>query len=363
MNNNALQAPVITSSATIDHPVRVRDEWSALKEVIVGVIEDVRVPEWDPSLAAVIPSHAKPELMHRSGRAFDPELVQLARAEVDGLADVLEREGVVVRRPDKVDLRTPVVTPHFTAGGSFYSAMPRDGLFAIDDIIIESPMAWRSRYFEAFAYRPILDDYFRRGSRWLAAPRPQLSDDLWSPQWRPDTGTFESVITEQEPVFDAADFVRLGGGVILGQISHVTNHSGVEWLQRCLGPNYEVLAYVFDDDGPMHIDTTLLPVGPERVLVNRKWVSRLPDVLKDWEVLVPPPSTIPNNHPLFFTSKWIHCNVLVLNEQTVLVEQDETPLIEAFISWGFDVIKVPFKHFQTFGGSFHCATLDVRRDS
>lgn len=361
MNNHEVQTRIDTKTKQHDHPVSVQNEWSTLREVIVGTLEEIRVPEWDPSLAAVIPKHAHSELIKNSGRSFNPSLVKLARKEVDGLAKVLENEGVIVRRPDEVDIKRPVVTPYFTAGGGFYNAMPRDSLFVINDIIIESPMAWRSRYFETFAYRQLMNDYFQRGARWIAAPRPQLRDDLWNPEWRTGSNHFDSVITEIEPVFDAADFVRLGDNKILGQLSHVTNKSGAEWLQRCLGPEYDVSVYIFDDPGPMHIDTTILPVGPGRALVNRAWVSKLPDVLKDWEILVPPPSLLSDSHPLFFTSKWIHCNILLLDEHTVLVEKDEVDLIEAFRSWNFEVIKVPFKHFQTFGGSFHCATLDIRR--
>jgi len=113
--------------------------------------------------------------------------------------------------------------------------------------------------------------------------------------------------------------------------------------------------------GPMHVDTTLLPIGPGRVLVNRAWVSKLPDYFADWEVLVPPPSSLPQNHPLFFTSRWISVNVIMLDSHHVLVEENERDLIQAFKSWKIEPIPLPFKHFQTFGGSFHCATLDVRR--
>lgn len=353
--------PVEPEVAGTQPPVWVANEWDPLREVIVGIVDDMRVPEWDQSLQPVVPKLGRAPLQRRSGRRFPRELVELARKEVDGLADFLEREGVTVRRPEAVDHHRPVVTPHFSSGGGYYSAMPRDGLFAIDDLVIETPMSWRSRYFETFAFRDILMDYFRRGARWVAGPKPQLSDDLWVPEHDPDNEVFESSITEVEPVFDAADFVRIGDNTIVGQLSHVTNRAGVAWLQRLLGPDYRVMTYVFDDNGPMHIDTTLLPLAPGKVLTNREWVSRLPDVFADWEILVPPPSNLDDSHPLLFTSKWIHCNVFMLDQEHVLVEEGERDLADAFRRWGFTPIPLPFKHFQTFGGSFHCATLDVRR--
>ena len=47
------------------------------------------------------------------------------------------------------------------------------------------------------------------------------------------------IVTEFEPVFDAADFARCGRD-IFGQESHVTNRFGIEWLARHLGDGYRV---------------------------------------------------------------------------------------------------------------------------
>lgn len=57
--------------------------------------------------------------------------------------------------------------------------MPRDILIVIGNEIIEAPMAWRSRFFEYRAYRSLIKDYFRRGAKWTAAPKPQMSDELY----------------------------------------------------------------------------------------------------------------------------------------------------------------------------------------
>lgn len=221
-------------------------------------------------------------------------------------------------------------------------------------------MAWRSRYFETFPFRDILNDYFKRGAHITSAPKPMLKDSMWKQGHSFPEEYFEQVITEDEPLFDAADFLRIGADIV-GQRSHVTNMLGIQWLQRELGEKYKIHVYEFDDASPMHIDTTIMPLSPGRVLVNKAWVSKLPEFFKDWEVLVPPPSTIPDSHPLYMTSKWIHTNVLSLDDRTVIVERQEADFIAAFRRWGFEVIPCDFRNFQSFGGSFHCATLDVRR--
>lgn len=60
-----------------------------------------------------------------------------------------------------------------------YAAMPRDILIVVGDEIIEAPMAWRSRFFEYRAYRPLLKEYFKRGAKWTTAPKPFMSDELY----------------------------------------------------------------------------------------------------------------------------------------------------------------------------------------
>ena len=54
-------------------------------------------------------------------------------------------------------------------------------------------------------------------------------------------------------------------------------------------------------------------------------------------------------------------NILSLDEKTVIVEEQEQPLIDALNEWGFDTLPIPFRNFYPFGGSVHCATADIRR--
>ena len=49
----------------------------------------------------------------------------------------------------------------------------------VGDEIIETAMAWRSRLFEFYPYKKLLFEYFRRGAKWTAAPRPTMADDLY----------------------------------------------------------------------------------------------------------------------------------------------------------------------------------------
>lgn len=70
---------------------------------------------------------------------------------------------------------SPVVEP--VAG--MYAAMPRDILMVVGNEIIEAPMAWRARFFEYRAYRPLIKEYFRKGAKWTTPPKPTMADELY----------------------------------------------------------------------------------------------------------------------------------------------------------------------------------------
>ena len=82
----------------------------------------------------------------------------------------------------------------------------------IGDEIIEAPMAWRARFFEYEAYRPmikgqtwyffesiflfknlsfstssLLKDYFRRGASWTTVPKPTMADELYDADYPVNT--------------------------------------------------------------------------------------------------------------------------------------------------------------------------------
>ncbi len=351
------------SAPNSDPTVSAWTEWDPLEEVIVGIVEGSAVPQWDVALEATIGPEQKAFFDRYAGQPFPQEMVDAAKRELDGFVALLEREGITVRRPERVDFSRPFATPAWSSPGGLYAAMPRDLLLVIGDELIEVPMAWRSRYFEIEAYRPLLTEYFRAGARWTAAPSPLLTDAAFHAQVpEPTDGRpFASVVTEHEPVFDAADFIRCGRD-IFGQLSHVTNRLGFEWLRRHLETQglrvHEVDLY---DEHPMHIDASLTPLAPGKLLINPERVPEVPEMFKDWDVRPAPPPALCDRGSFKFCSRWVSINLVSLDAERVVVEENETPLIEMLEDWGFEVLTLPFLNFNDFGGSFHCATLDVRR--
>jgi glycine amidinotransferase len=329
--------------------------------VIVGIVDGASFPPWHIALEPVLPTNQHETFRRHAGEPFPPELVVAARKELEEFVRILDTEGVKVRRPESIPQRRPYTTLSWTSTG-MYAAMPRDVLLVVGEDIIECPTAWRARYFETLAYRPLLKEYFRGGAKWSAGPKPELKDDQYVTDWtEPSAGDPKRlVVTEFEPTFDAADFIRCGRDII-AQKSNVTNELGIEWLRRHLGDQYRIHVFEFNDAHPMHIDATVVPMAPGKVLINPDRVPQVPKIFKDWDVMHAPAPVIPDSHPLYMTSKWINMNILMLDEKRVIVERQDEPMIVAMKKWGFTPILCNFRHFNSFGGSFHCATLDVRR--
>lgn len=353
-------------------PVCSYNEWDPLEEVIVGIVDGAMISSWHTiHRATVLPGQEK-QLDNLSKRTekqplpYPEWLVQAATKCLDEFVHILESEGVVVRRPEVVDYSTSFRTPSWEVMNGFCAANPRDAFLVIGNEIIEAPMADRGRYFESWAYRSLLKEYLKAGAKWSAAPKPQLLDALYDPDYKiPKPGEeMRFVITEFEPTFDAADFVRLGRDIFV-QKSHVTNSLGIEWVQRHLGDEYRV--HVIESRCPqaLHIDTTLVPLAPGKVLINpvNLDVNNLPDYFKSWDILIAPE---PDRTPMTLygtkvISNWVNMNILSLDEERVIVEKSQESMIRALKDWGFKPIPCDFESYYPFLGSFHCATLDIRR--
>lgn len=354
------------SDDALESPVNSHNEWDPLEEVIVGRLDGAVIPSKHPVVTCNIPGMAARGQLLLAGFRYPKIMIEPAQRELEGFVGLLQSLGIVVRRPEAVDHTRRFGTPNWTSRG-FCNSCPRDSMLVIGEEIIETPMAWPCRYFETHSYRPALKDYFRRGARWTAAPKPQLSGELFDPDFRaPRKGEpISYILTEFEPVFDAADFFRCGRDLFVTR-SNVTNACGIEWLRRHLGCAYRIHEIESRCPNPMHIDTTILPLRPGKLLVNPEYidVEHLPAILKKWDILVAPEPDPIKDPMLKITSlcgKWLNMNVLMLDEKRVVVDPHHTRTVRALEKWGFEPVLCEFLHYAAFGGAFHCATLDIRR--
>ena len=356
--------------------VNAWNEWDPLKHVIVGVATGTQIQA--PELAVRRDWGDWGFPLGEYGTLPDEALAK-ANEQLDNFSAELEKRGVRVDRPTPLDFSQEIQTPDWVQNTMFGCMPPRDCLVTVGNEILEVPMSYRSRWFETLAYRPLLESYFREDSnfKWEAAPKPRLTEasykDGWwetwdslseDEQWEYAERT-DWILTEEEPLFDAADVVRFGKDLVV-QKSMTSNDAAISWLQRHF-PDHRVHKATYRTLTPMHLDSTLVPLREGLVLVN----PERPDLddrqiqffkQNDWEMIPAPLTQLKDRIPLTFTSMWLNMNLLVLDPKTVFVEEIETQTMELLDQYGFDVIPVPFWDVAPCGGGLHCATVDVYRE-
>ena len=335
--------------------VHVHNEWDPLEEVIVGTALGAQVPRGDRSLHAVSYAECKNADQIPSGPL--PEgIIQETEAELDAMSEALSGSGVKVRRPEHRDIAGEVATPDWKTDG-FYDYCPRDVLLTVGNTVIETPMVLRSRFLEPFAYRQLLLEYFSSGARWISAPKPRLTDEMYDV-----TAPAGRRLRDLEPAFDAANVLRFGTD-ILYLVSDSGNDMGWQWLQSTLGEPYTVHPcrglYAHT-----HVDSTIVPLLPGLVLLNPERVNddSLPGFLRGWDKI-----WCPELVDIGFTgerpacSTWIGMNLLVVRPGLVIVDDRQLELTRVLEERGIDVLPLRLTHARSLGGSFHCVSLDVRR--
>ena len=352
------------------------NEWDPLKHIIVGRAVGTMVQAPEPAVQRDWPEHGFS--LGTFGR-FPKEMEEKAEELLDDFAEILESHGIRVDRPTPLDFSQSVQTPDWKQETMFGCMAPRDLLLVIGNEILEATMSYRSRWFEYLCYRPLLEQYFKEDSkmRWEAAPKPRLTDRSYKKgYWEKfnamnhneqlESGKARDwVLTEAEPLFDAADVARCGKDLFV-QASTATNSAGTDWLRRHFS-DHRIHVVHFLEDSPLHIDATFVLLRPGLALSNPERPSLVPGLKElfdknDWEIVECAEPARHGKASLSFCSQWLSMNCLVLDSETVCVEAGETAQIKQLEKLGFDVISVPFWDVSPFGGGLHCATADVCRE-
>ncbi|MEM7258457.1 MAG: serine/threonine protein kinase [Pseudomonadota bacterium] len=349
------------------------NEFDPLKHVIVGRADHTCIPPSEPATEAKVPDDSD---MRGMWGPRPLETVEKANAQLDALAALLESRGVTVDRPTPIQWNQAVVTPDFSTGSMFGCMPPRDVLLTVGREILSAPMSFRCRYFEYLAYHPLMQRYFDEDPefRWEQAPRPRLAEDSYKSGYFDEitiderlarTAALDFVTTEYEPLFDAADVMRLGKDLFC-QHGLTTNRRGMQWLQRHF-PDHRVHSVNFPGDPyPIHIDATFVPLRPGLIINNPN--RPLPDEQRkifndnDWEIVDAATPVHNSPPPLCYSSVWLSMNCLVLDHKTVIVEASETNQMDQMDKLGMEVLPMPFRDAYPFGGGLHCATADVHRE-
>jgi len=146
-------------------------------------------------------------------------------------------------------------------------------VITLGNTILEVPMSHRSRYFESYAYRTIINDLWKKDKRvlWKAAPKPTMADSMfnkdyfytWTAEERVEyfnTHYFETSMNETEMAFDAADIMRAGKDIFIRKTCTANNLS-LDWLRREF-PELRVHMFHTWSNVTRHADEELIPIRP-----------------------------------------------------------------------------------------------------
>ena len=342
--------------------------------VIVGRCDNSVIPPEEPATSEKVPVDSE---MRGMWGLRPLETVERGNECLENLVKILEDRGVVVDRPTPLQWNQAIGTPDFRNDSMMTCMPPRDILLTIGNEIMAAANSFRCRYFEYLAYWPLMEEYFEQDPdfKWTQAPRPRLTDRSYKHNYYDEKITLEErlvrtankdfVTTEVEPMWDAADVMRMGKDLFI-QHGLTTNRAAMDWFQRYY-PEYRVHAVNFPGDPyPIHIDATFVPLRPGLIINNPH--RPLPEPQRaifeanDWQIVEAAQPAHTEPPALCYSSVWLSMNCLVLDPKTVIVEASEVHQQEQMDKLGMNVIPCDLRDAYPFGGGLHCSTADVYRE-
>jgi len=407
----------------------VGSEFKTLKSVLIGRADGFRLPS--PEHEPLLEERNKHGSYSHVGKPYPDYVISEANASLEELADKLTAWSNENGNQMQI-VRSDMTHPNNhteKAGNRGYST--RDVMVVIQDTLYLCPSLHQSRATEIEDCFGEVTDMFKgkvvdlRTQRWwdlvnsdtdsLRAKEPEqekqfmrgleltaaqldeqksLSADaesagdiqrITSPKYFRDQfnqidienpDTYRSDITEEVPIFDAANLLVVNDSQVLYLLSIAGNYNGFLYLKETLAKkDIEVIPVAGVYDG-LHVDSTLCILNHEKVLYCEERMSRdechhilkhcgYPDKEKNY---IPVVKEDMNDVGLWsedqnFASIYIGMNLLAVSADTLVVESTQTGLINKLEKEGFNIIKVSYPHMRSMGGGVHCTTLPLlRRD-
>lgn len=304
--------------ATLPVPWHIRDEWSPLEAVMVGIgLGMGGVPSleetYDPKsrehvLAGTYPTEAA------------------VTRELDGLAELLDREDVLVLRPDAVGIN---------------QVFTRDIGIVVDNVFIMTHMVEDRR-----PEQQGLNSMLHRNPGQVLYPPASV---------RMEGG-------DVMPMGDAL-WVGFSGPDDFAQFTTArTNAAALAWLAEAF-PDREVRGFELakSDSDPrrnaLHLDCCLAPLGLGHAIFHPEGLKHARDV--DFIR-----AQFPGNRRIEVTAEemyHMHCNLFSLAPDTVVSGMGFDRVNAQLRQWGYRVLELPYGETAKMEGLLRCTTLPLRR--
>ncbi|MDO6765679.1 dimethylarginine dimethylaminohydrolase family protein [Agarivorans sp. 1_MG-2023] len=346
--NNATLAKSTNNSDTLNqqatsNKVEVNHEWGTLKEVLVGrpfVYMPKELPAYMRSWLNDKALAVYDELQGRSIEEVFPELHQKQVTQINNVISVLEENGVKVHQVAEQTQDEHEFLKNQIDSYQSYTYM-RDAVVVIGNHFIETNMFDPGRRRDRFAIRRTLGERLNNSNaKIVSMPESPIIVD--------DNGFGPG------PFLEGGDTFVLGKTILVGNSGNASNTAGIEWLQRYLGEEYEVIEVKLDSKF-VHLDCVLCTLRPGlAMIVKDAFLDGIPDVLKGWDFI---------NVSAEDAKLHLAANALVINDQTVMMPDSLKHISTEVRAKGHQVIEVPFDAINWQGGSFRCFHHPIVRES
>lgn len=310
-------------------------EWGKLREVVIGLspAEDFVVFH-EESMRWQVPAESDFSRRHAGRRLveLDPEWAHRIESQVDALAERVAREGVTVHRPERLRGRERTFMAPNGEGAQLFA---RDGMIVVADHVIDASLRLACRQRERYGLRPIIQRVvLERGARWSSVP-------LGSP------GCVDG------PFLEGGDTLLNGREIYVGMSGCASDMAGIDWLQALLGAPYRVIPVALRSN-VLHLDCAMALVKPGLLIwCPEKLIDGLPTSLRSWDAI-----TVSKDE-----ANRLATNGLVLEEGRMIVDADNTRVIDELRQRRMDVIPIPFDGPIRIGGGLRCAHHPIWRES
>ncbi len=298
------------------------NEWDRLREIVVGTATGANWPTDDPVFSRDMAASSWKETPPPSGPV--PQwVIEEANEDLEGLCGILRTAGVKVHRPRHND---------FVVSKGMYNYCPRDRLLIAGDVVVDTAMMFPCRDQEIDYLDMVTGD-----NAVISMPR------------------------DQGLVLDAANICRLNDTWLMLE-SASGNRAAHQWLvQQFPDVNIELCNFY----AGVHIDSTITPIREGLVLLNGSRVTHqnCPRVFDGWMKVYVNDVAVQGFHQYPYASKWIALNMLAIDQNTVIIDANQSQLIKLLESMKIDVVPHRLRHSRTLGGGYHCVTLDTWREN
>lgn len=320
-----------------DGIVSVHHEWGKLKEVIVGIGDDLVIPSYSEAVSFFYDPAYIDEMKKYGGtdaRKLDPKGVKQAKGQIDNLARVLQKQGVVVYRSKRLSKEEMEYLGSVQKGSHFFYA--RDPVLVIGSNVIETAISIPFKVKERYAIRPILRKRLEGSStKHVSMPVP-------SP-----------VFGRDQIYLEGGDVLLNGREIYVGISGKGSSPKGAEWLQHFLGSGYRVHQIKLSPEFE-HLDCVLSLVRPGLgVRCKDAIIGELPESIRNWDYVEVTKEE----------AKRLGANLLILDEKSVIIDKQHHRIGKELTKKGVRVIEIAYDKVATWGGGLRCSHHPLVRES